>query len=214
MTFLIGICIGSFVQCLIDRYPHCMASARSRCPVCNHLLSYYDLFPVLSYCLLSGRCRYCNATIPGSSLCTEVFFGFFYLFLFSSSISFQQIMLIALLMPFFYLASAVDLKTGEIPDLCSAVLFCSALLFSSVHMPDACIASMICIFCVRFGWLGAGDAKLIAAFTFLSGSSIVFALWSASVFCILYSLFRKEKKRHIPFAPFLCLGFLLCLFLF
>ena len=213
MIFLLGICIGSFAKCLADRYPHYLIHARSRCCSCGHVLSAIDLFPILSFVLLKGRCRYCNAEIPISNIITEIVFGFLYPVLFIIPISFELRITTAILMPIFYLASAADIKHGEIPDLCSAVIVCTAILFSSYYVSTASIAAMLCIFCVRFGWLGAGDAKLIIAFTLFRGNGILAAMWSASLVCILFSVLIKNEKRRIPFAPFLCMGFMLCLLL-
>ena len=38
-------------------------SGRSHCPSCGHELGVRDLFPILSWVLLKGKCRYCGAKV-------------------------------------------------------------------------------------------------------------------------------------------------------
>lgn len=63
--FVFGSLLGSFSNVVIFR----MASGASvifppsACPKCNHRLSATDLFPVISWLFLMGRCRYCKAPI-------------------------------------------------------------------------------------------------------------------------------------------------------
>ena len=64
---LLGLVLGSFASVLIHRIREresgiCLG--RSHCPDCEHMLAWYDLFPVLSYACLGGRCHYCRERIP------------------------------------------------------------------------------------------------------------------------------------------------------
>ncbi|MGK7295873.1 MAG: prepilin peptidase [Candidatus Wenzhouxiangella sp. M2_3B_020] len=43
--------------------PDGVASGRSRCPSCGQGIAWYDNVPVLSWLLLKGRCRHCDARI-------------------------------------------------------------------------------------------------------------------------------------------------------
>ena len=65
LIFLYGISIGSFLNVLIYRIPKKENPARGRsyCPVCRTTLRWYDLFPIVSYVFLRGRCRYCGTKI-------------------------------------------------------------------------------------------------------------------------------------------------------
>ena len=63
--FIIGMVIGSFLNCVIWRC-YCGESAakgRSYCPKCRHPLAWYDLVPVASFVFLKGKCRYCSESI-------------------------------------------------------------------------------------------------------------------------------------------------------
>lgn len=84
---LLGLLVGSFLNVVIHRLPlmlqrdwqqECaelngqppaklspfnLCTPRSRCPHCQHQLSAIDNIPLLSWCWLRGRCRYCQAGI-------------------------------------------------------------------------------------------------------------------------------------------------------
>lgn len=63
--FIIGTLFGSFFTLATYRLPRKqdIVFKRSYCPNCNHELGFFDLFPVLSYVFLGGKCRYCKDKI-------------------------------------------------------------------------------------------------------------------------------------------------------
>lgn len=74
---LVGLLLGSFIKALADRSINNKSFlGRSYCPNCQHKLAYYDLFPVLSYLLTFGKCRYCYKKISSQYLLIEVLMGF------------------------------------------------------------------------------------------------------------------------------------------
>lgn len=84
--FLVGIILGSLAKALADRsLGNESFLGRSYCPKCNKTLRWYDLFPVLSYLFLVGRCRYCKKAIGKQYLLVEILMGLLVGFLFFQS---------------------------------------------------------------------------------------------------------------------------------
>lgn len=71
---LIGAAMGSFVGALTWRIRHKMdfVKGRSECEHCHHILSAWDLLPIVSWLFLRGRCRYCHKKIGALTLGIEI----------------------------------------------------------------------------------------------------------------------------------------------
>ena len=65
MAFLVGACVGSFLNVCIARWPRDLSIVRprSRCPSCGHQLRWYENIPLASWLALRGRCRCCREPI-------------------------------------------------------------------------------------------------------------------------------------------------------
>jgi leader peptidase (prepilin peptidase) / N-methyltransferase len=63
--FVLGLCVGSFLNVVIARVPagQSIVRPRSRCPKCGYTLTWYDNIPLVSWLMLRGRCRGCAAPI-------------------------------------------------------------------------------------------------------------------------------------------------------
>ena len=74
--FVIGCCIGSFINVVIYRLPlnQSIVYPSSSCPKCNSKIKWFDNLPIISWFLLGGKCRVCNKKIaisyPIIELCT------------------------------------------------------------------------------------------------------------------------------------------------
>lgn len=83
-VFVVGSCVGSFLNVLIYRLPRHMSIVRpgSHCPNCNHRISWYDNIPLLSWLLLRRSCRHCgqsiSVTYPLVELVTAIVFTLVY----------------------------------------------------------------------------------------------------------------------------------------
>jgi leader peptidase (prepilin peptidase) / N-methyltransferase len=64
-AFLVGLCIGSFLNVCVARWPRDLSvvSPRSRCPNCGHQLAWFENIPLASWLVLRARCRCCDEPI-------------------------------------------------------------------------------------------------------------------------------------------------------
>lgn len=64
-AFILGACLGSFLNVCIARWPRerSVLRPRSRCPRCANQLSWFENIPIASWLALRGRCRCCDEPI-------------------------------------------------------------------------------------------------------------------------------------------------------
>jgi leader peptidase (prepilin peptidase)/N-methyltransferase len=65
LAFIVGACVGSFLNVCITRWPHDLSviSPRSRCPRCERPIAAAENIPLVSWLLLRGKCRGCALPI-------------------------------------------------------------------------------------------------------------------------------------------------------
>ena len=81
LCFVLGLLVGSFLNVVIHRVPReeSLVWPGSHCPLCGADVAAYDNVPLLSWLLLRGRCRSCQAPIsvryPAFELLTGLVFA-------------------------------------------------------------------------------------------------------------------------------------------
>ena len=82
ILFIFGLILGSFFNVVILRYDpkqslFCLGhlTGRSKCTHCHKQLSWYELFPVISYFALGGRCKDCKAVLNWQYPLVEILTG-------------------------------------------------------------------------------------------------------------------------------------------
>jgi len=77
IIFIMGAFFGSFYTLAVYRIPlkQNILYVHSYCPTCNHKLGIWDLFPILSYLFLGGKCRYCKNKIRIRYFLLEILSG-------------------------------------------------------------------------------------------------------------------------------------------
>jgi leader peptidase (prepilin peptidase)/N-methyltransferase len=85
--FIFGLLVGSFLNCVIYRLEEKKSplEGRSFCPKCKHTLRWYDLFPLLSFLTLRGKCRYCKSKISWQYPLVEISTALIFLLIFNFS---------------------------------------------------------------------------------------------------------------------------------
>ncbi len=82
-AFVIGACIGSFLNVIVYRFPNNLSiiKPRSFCPKCKNKLTWKENIPLISWLIQRGKCIKCNASIsigyPLVELATGILFVFF-----------------------------------------------------------------------------------------------------------------------------------------
>jgi leader peptidase (prepilin peptidase)/N-methyltransferase len=81
-AFLVGACIGSFLNVCIVRWPHerSVLRPRSRCPQCGNQLAWFENVPIVSWIALRGHCRCCDEQISAMYPLVELVVGLGWLF--------------------------------------------------------------------------------------------------------------------------------------
>jgi prepilin signal peptidase PulO-like enzyme (type II secretory pathway) len=131
LGFIIGICLGSFTKVIADRsLTNKSFWGRSYCESCKHKLTWYDLFPVVSYLIFKGKCSHCHKKFSSEYLLFEILMGLLVSGIFAKVVpanfleldwisqSFIAISLITYLLIGIVLSATflTDFKTGYIPD--------------------------------------------------------------------------------------------------
>ncbi len=224
IIFIFGLVIGSFLNVVIfrlDRKPG-LVTGRSECPKCLKLLQWYDLFPVLSYFLLRGRCRYCrkeiSAIYPVVELTTAA--------VLTSYLAFNGLALnmvtaynMALLLLFTVLVF-FDFLYFIIPDKI-IILAASLALIYDIFLGRLSVYNFLAsgfvfgaffatIYVLSRGeWMGFGDVKLAFVIGLMLGYplgffAITISIWLAALSGILMILLKKATlKTALPFGSFL-----------
>lgn len=224
-TVALGLIVGSFVNVLVVRLPEgkSIAWPGSQCPGCRAKIQWHDNIPVLSYLLLRGRCRSCQAPIsvryPVIELLTALVFLTAELrFGWSLALLVRDFPLLALLVA----VTFIDLEHRIIPDVLSLgglawALITSVLLGSAspIEWKQALLGGGVG-FGAFYGlawiyWrltgrsgLGGGDVKLLAflgAFLGIGGVfvSIMVSSVVGSVVGVGYALWLKKTGRPDPY---------------
>jgi prepilin signal peptidase PulO-like enzyme (type II secretory pathway) len=227
-VFLIGLCIGSFVNVLIDRIPYntFFSHARSQCDFCKKTLVWFDLIPLVSYIILKGKCRYCNNRLsfrmPFVETLTAIsFVGIFWLY------PGQLIVLpiVGLICALFIAIFFIDAEHLIIPDILIIMVGIFSILLHVIegrslliYIISALSASLffLLLFLITKGkGMGFGDVKFAGFIGLLLGfPHTITALYSAFLIGAVVSIFliltkrKKLKGSIISFGPFMVLGVL------
>jgi prepilin signal peptidase PulO-like enzyme (type II secretory pathway) len=205
--FLLGVIVGSFLNVVGLRWNSGIdLGGRSFCPTCRKKLSWWELFPVISFFFLKGRCKGCKSLIswqyPLVELWTGLLFVTTYIVISPQSFFTLAAWLVTLLIFCIYVVITIyDLRHKIIPDplvyISIALGIILQLLNLNISLMDWLAGPILFTF---FGliWLlsrgramGFGDAKLGLSVGLLLGlaqgiSAIILAFWIGTVITLLY----------------------------
>ena len=234
----IGLCVGSFLNVVIYRVPlhESVVSPRSHCPSCNSPIRDRDNIPVLSWLLLRGRCRDCQAPISPRYILVEVATGALFagaaarlgfnwdlpafLVLLAGLLALACIDLERLILPksivYITLALVVGLLlldaavTGQWKKLLVAAI-CSSAWFALFFLMNLASPRI----------LGFGDVRLALVLGFglgwLGWRYVVLAFFASNLIGLVISVVllagkKIRRDQPVPFGVFLALGTALAIY--
>lgn len=189
-VFIFGTIIGSFLNVVILRYNtgESIAGGKSACFSCAKSLSWYEMFPILSFLVLRGRCGGCRSKISWQYPLVEFFTGLLFLGAYLKfnllGSSTPKYVILALVSYFYHFAvfsiliviTVYDLKHKIIPDLLVFSFAFISLIWLVVSKATSDVALLanwdllagpilalpfFLMWLLSGGrWMGLGDAKL------------------------------------------------------
>ena len=220
---------GSFGNVLVYRiHAKKPITGRSMCPSCHHTLSWFELFPLLSFLVLRGKCRSCHHKISFQYPLVEL--GSALLFLFAFTLHPENpitALILAFVLYFLFLACVFDASYQQIPDVFTIFIGILAVisLFLRADIMSAVLGAALMLAWFGGQWLlsrgkavGTGDIFLAAVLGLYLGfryavMTLVFSYMAGAIILIVMILLRKirAKQQRIAYVPFLALGVMLTL---
>ncbi len=216
--FVLGIIIGSFLNVVILRYNSGRTlGGRSSCPSCGHMLTWYELIPLISFIRQKGKCARCESKISWQYPLVELITGVLFTATFVKFYNFPHVILytcfFSVLCSLLIIIAVYDLHHKIIPNgivytfdmLSLAVIFIPFFY----HTTNASITNFVIagpLLALPFAllwlfsggrWMGLGDAKLILGLGWLLGlragfSAIVFGIWIAAAVSIILIILQQS----------------------
>jgi leader peptidase (prepilin peptidase) / N-methyltransferase len=228
IAFFPGLAIGSFLNVVAARIPlhRSIVSPGSACMSCETELRWHDNVPLLSFALLRGRCRHCQAAIPWRYPLVEAVTAL----LIGGSVLKYGISWQAAVGAFFCAAlvavSATDVERFVIPNkvvlpAAAVVLAAQTLLHPSVEWTVGAFGASGFLFLAALAYpagMGMGDVKLALLLGAMLGRTVPVALMIGMIAALVPSIAllvrhgSAARKMRIPFGPFLALGGVIALF--
>jgi leader peptidase (prepilin peptidase)/N-methyltransferase len=232
--FLLGLCIGSFLNVCIYRMPRgeSVSFPGSRCTSCGTAIRWYDNVPVVSYLALGRKCRACRAPVSSRyalvELLTGVVFASHAWFYGPGLLLGARLVLAAILIALFF----IDLEHQLLPDaltLPGIAVGIAASVFASPGITSSLIGAALgaaILLAIRWLWkratgvdgMGLGDVKMLAMIgAFLGWQNVWLVLFVASLAGAITGITiaatrRGSMKSKLPFGTFLAVAALFASF--
>lgn len=230
-VFVLGLIFGSFINAVLWRLRSgkSILLERSQCVYCARKLGLWDLFPIVSFLWLKGKCRYCRERIswqyPAIELAAAL--GVLGVYLWPVG-NYEKIWLGGIYL-LWLLIFVYDLRHFLIPDrfviagfvwvLGGLILIRPGNIVSGLTAGLTISAFFAALYFISKGkWIGGGDVK----FGFLLGLWLgwplgVLALFLAYIIGAVVGValigFKKlSLKSQVPFGPFLIAGSMVAYF--
>ncbi len=221
---MFGAVVGSFLNVVVHRLPRgeSLVHPRSRCPSCGTQIAGYDNIPILSWLVLRGRCRHCQAPIspryPAVELLTAVAFAAVVLVGGLDDDLVLELPFVAALIAL----AGIDYDHKLLPNRIVYPLAVWGLVATVLVDRDDLVEHLVAgagaflfLFLAVLAYprgMGMGDVKLAGAMGLYLGVSVIPALLIAFLsgsivgIVILAREGAAARKKAVPFGIFLALG--------
>lgn len=201
---------------------------RSHCDKCGHVLSWYEMIPILSFIFLKGRCKNCKTKLSYLYLFSEFFCGLLFAISFYSFGFSPNLIISIVLSSLLIIVTVSDVTYMIIPDrfiiVSAVVILLTKLIFFGykeflISLGYGTLAFIIMYLIMKLGdyifkkeTLGGADVKLmfvvgICLEPFLALLVIIIASMIALPISLV--LLVKSREHAIPFGPFILIGTLI-----
>lgn len=224
LIFAIGSIFASFANLVVLRTirGESIVYPPSHCDSCGHKLKAVDLFPIISYIFLRGKCRYCKSKIPIESFMVELILGILLVVIFDFTNILGSILIFSGLM-FALIIALIDLKTYDIYMNQVAILAIMGIIYRYMsigfdikffYIILGFSISYLLIYLISKKGIGDGDIYFyLALFLFIEneyiGRFVLISIWIGAIYGVFVFLKHKSVKIEIPFCIFIFMAFLL-----
>lgn len=224
--FIVGLCVGSFLNVVILRglSGEEIVFSRSKCPKCGNKLKWYMNIPLISYIFLRGKCAFCKTKISFQYPLVEFITGYAFLMSYVNFGITLKALFVALFFSLFIVISATDFIKTVIIDIHAYILFGLALIYSGLNLGDISLLNSFLsgigaliffeilaragILIVKYRLFGEGDSLIALGlgaifgfknFLILTLISIIIQSLSALPILILKSFKAHERKLTLSY---------------
>lgn len=229
LIVVFGLAWGSFLNVIIYRLPRRMSLVKppSSCPHCHQKIRFYDNIPLLSFILLGGKCRHCNARIPLSYPLVEFLTPLSLILLYSKYALSFAFFASSLFLSALIILGFIDFYHQILPDEITLPSLVLALIYSLFrpdlslrHALEGAVAGAGFLLFVYGAYyllrkregLGMGDVTMmlmIGAYLglHLTLFTLILASFAGALFGGFFILVKKKNFRYaLPFGSFLAVA--------
>lgn len=215
-VFIVGLCIGSFLNVIVSRAfsEESIVFPNSKCPSCQKPLKWYHNIPILSYLILKGKCAFCKDVISVQYPVVELATGLLFVAVVHKfGLSINSVFML-IFVSLFVVISATDIKEKVVFDVHTYIIVIVGLIYNlfnighlylgdkvlnfgnfSIGINNSLIASVLGILLgiivmeafARFGYLIAGTRAFGEGDTFIAaGLGAIFG-WKYLITVLIYA---------------------------
>ena len=172
---LLGLAMGSFINCWAWRYIHgeSVISGRSHCTSCGQDLGVRDLVPVFSWLASKGKCRYCGEAVSARYPATEIICA---------------VVFVAIVAVY-----GITLETVELLAFASILLFLSLTDIDDFLVPNGCIIAALVVRIVYMAIAWAVGQMSLADVGYYVGSAFAIGVALLIVVLVADKVFGRES---------------------